>query len=391
MDIGMHGDITVATLKSGTYQALCRYRDLDGVTRRVTASGRTKTAARQALTAKLKERSRGSTADLTRDSRLTDLARAWLQSHDAGESSRELYESSVERHLIPKLGGLRIREVTTPRADDFLARVAEPHPGGKKKSNGEPVMVGGPTAAKTARVVLTQVMNLAVRYGLVDVNPVREARTPKQAPKKVRALTADELQQLIAHVQEWAGAGQYGPARDQDILDMIDVLVGTGIRPGEVLALRWADGVKLDSESIVITGTAKRSKNLGLHRQDHPKTDGSVRELQIPAFVVSVLRRRRLRAGGNEYVFPNRDGGLREPANLNRVWRQARGDEWAWVTPKSFRAAVATIIDRESDSAHAASQLGHSQDSVTRKHYIERDLKASDNSLILERFRAQSS
>jgi len=377
-------------MKSGNYQALCRFRDLDGVTRRVTASGRTKKEARNALSSKLKDRMQGQGENITRDSRISDLARVWLKQHDASESAKELYAGSIERHLNPKIGSLRIRELTPFRADRFLEAVGTKHPGTHTKSDGSPVIIGGPSAAVTARVVLTQMMSMAVRYELADVNPVREARTPKAVRGKVRALTSDELQELISDVQRWAQEGQYGPSRDETILDMIDVMVGTGIRPGEVLALRWSDGVSLgESPTITITGTVKRSKGKGLHRQDNPKTEGSERVLRIPEFVASVLRRRRLKANGNDLVFPNRNGDLREPANLNRIWRQARGDRWDWVTPKSFRAAVATIIDRESDSRHAASQLGHTNDSVTRKHYIERDLRATDNTAILERFRAQ--
>ena len=388
LDIGTHGDITVNVLPSGKYQALCRYRDLDGATRRVTASGRTKKDARNALTRKLKERSRGHEDVLTRDSKVSDLARVWLEHHEASDGSRELYQGSIDRHIIPKIGALRVHEVTTPRADKFLERVGSPHPGGHLKADGTPVMIGGPTAAKTARVVLTQMMSMAVRYGLLDVNPVREARTPSAQRKTTRALSSDELRSLLEHVQEWVESGTSGPARDQDIVDMIEVMVGTGIRPGEVLALRFSDGVNLGATpSITITGTVKRTKAQGLHRQDAPKTQDSERELRIPPFVAQILRARKLQSGGNDLVFPNRNGDLREPANLNRVWRQARGEEWAWVTPKSFRAAVATIIDREADSQHAASQLGHTSDAVTLKHYIARDRTAADNSDILERFR----
>lgn len=388
LSLGTHGTIKVVESAAGTFQATCRYRDMDGVTRRVTATGRTKRAANDALGAKIAVRNRGHDDDLTTASRIQDLAKVWLAQHEASPGALEQYAGTIERHITPKIGSLRVRELTPGRADKFLQLVGTKHAGTHTKANGEPVLIGGPSAAVTARAVLTQMMSMAVRYELCDVNPVREARTPKTSRKPVRALTPEMLQQLLAHVKEWAAGGTYGPPRDQSVLDMIEVLIGTGVRPGEVLALRWSDGVILSDEPYIeITGTAKRTKALGLHRQDNPKSESSERQLRIPDFVVSVLRRRRLRANGNDYVFPNRDGELREPANLNRLWRDVRGEEWAWVTPKSFRAAVATVIDRESDSTHAASQLGHSNDAVTRKHYIEHNKMATDNRVILERFR----
>lgn len=388
LSIGTYGQITIKSTSAGTFQAMCRYRDMDGRTRKVTATGRTKREAKDSLTVKLRERARGHDDVLTARSTVADLARVWISKHDASPGAMEQYQGTIDRHIVPKVGALLIRELTPARADRFIEDVSKKHAGTQTKSDGTPIMIGGATAAKSARVVLTQMFSMAVRYELCDTNPVREVRTPKAQKNRVRALTADELHELIDDVREWAAAGTYGPARDQDVLDMIDAMVGTGFRPGEVLALRWSDGVHLsDVPTLEVTGTAKRTKAKGLHRQEYPKTDGSERVARIPAFVASMLRRRKLRSGGNDYVFPNRDGELREPSNFNRLWRQARGEKWEWVTPKSFRAAVATIIDREADSSSAASQLGHTSDAVTRRHYIERDKTVVDNTEILERFR----
>lgn len=388
LSVGTYGQITIKSTSAGTFQAMCRYRDMDGRTRKVTATGRTKREATDTLTSKLRERSRGHDDVLTARSTVADLARVWISKHEASPGALEQYQGTIDRHIVPKVGALLIRELTPARADRFIEDVSKKHAGAQTKSDGTPIMIGGATAAKSARVVLTQMFSMAVRYELCETNPVREVRTPKVPKSRVRALTTEELHDLIDDVREWATSGTYGPARDQDVLDMIDALVGTGVRPGEVLALRWSDGVQLgEIPTVKITGTAKRTKSRGLHRQDYPKTEESERVLRIPDFMASMLRRRKLRSGGNDYVFPNRDGGLREPANFNRLWRQVRGEKWAWVTPKSFRAAVATIIDREADSSSAASQLGHTTDAVTRRHYIERDRTATDNSEILQRFR----
>jgi integrase len=95
------------------------------------------------------------------------------------------------------------------------------------------------------------------------------------------------------------------------------------------------------------------------------------------------LRRRPSSVKGDR-VFPNRNGDPMEPANFRRLWREARGDVWSAVKPSSFRKAVATLIERESGSLIASRQLGHSSDTITKKHYIERNQHAPDSSLILE-------
>ena len=117
------------------------------------------------------------------------------------------------------------------------------------------------------------------------------------------------------------------------------------------------------------------------------KTEAGRRVLTLPDFAVSMLRRRRLSVG-SDLVFPNRNGDPMEPANFRRTWREARGEKWAEVEPRAFRRAVATLITREKDSMAAAAQLGHrGGDSVTWKHYIERETLAPDSSATLGKFR----
>ncbi|WP_280242970.1 hypothetical protein [Nocardia abscessus] len=65
---------------------------------------------------------------------------------------------------------------------------------------------------------------------------------------------------------------------------------------------------------------------------------------------------------------PNRDGGIWDPDNFNRQWRQARGEKFAWVTPKTFRKTVASLIANQYDPQAADQQLGHANDSVTKRH-----------------------
>ncbi|MEV4233898.1 tyrosine-type recombinase/integrase [Nocardia sp. NPDC050408] len=86
-----------------------------------------------------------------------------------------------------------------------------------------------------------------------------------------------------------------------------------------------------------------------------------------------------------DLVFPNRDGGIWDPHNFNRLWRQARGEKFAWVTPKTFRKTVASLIADEYGPQAAAQQLGHANDSVTKRHYIDQPTEAPDFTAALGR------
>lgn len=87
-----------------------------------------------------------------------------------------------------------------------------------------------------------------------------------------------------------------------------------------------------------------------------------------PATALTMLRRRKLAAGGRGPVFPGSRGGWRDPSNTSRDLRNARGSEGiAWVTNHVCRKTAATELDQAGLSARQiADQLGHSKVSMTQ-------------------------
>ena len=84
--------------------------------------------------------------------------------------------------------------------------------------------------------------------------------------------------------------------------------------------------------------------------------------------------RRRPGARFDDPVFPSVEGGIRDPCNVRREFRAARGDdELSWVTTHTFRRTAATILDQAAIPARlVADQLGHSRPSVTQDFYLGR-------------------
>lgn len=94
----------------------------------------------------------------------------------------DLYRRQLKNHVLPALGDLRLGEVTTPRVDRVVGAV-------KKNS--------GIATAKTCRSMISGVMALAVRYGAVSANPVRDvARIERGHKPPARALTDAERMEL---------------------------------------------------------------------------------------------------------------------------------------------------------------------------------------------------
>jgi integrase len=77
-----------------------------------------------------------------------------------------------------------------------------------------------------------------------------------------------------------------------------------------------------------------------------------------------------------DLIFPSTLGGLRDPNNLAKQWRQVRGDlgeTLEKVTGHSFRKTLASLVTTEtSDPSVAADVLGHASTSTTLRHYISR-------------------
>lgn len=368
LPIGGLGTIRVDSLGPHRWQAVAYTRDTDGVRRRIKATAPTKAKARTALLARHSTRTPPSRGALTGATTVRDAAQRWLeqiQDSDLKTGTLRIYANAVRVHITPLIGSLRLREVTASQVQAFLTAVTA-----GREADGR--TLGGPTTAHQCRAALSQIMRMCVLDGALTTNPVESTRTVKRPTAPVSALTPDQVHAIREHVITWGQQVTHGPRRPwQLLLDFLDVLAGTGCRPGEVLALRWED-VDLTAGTIRVTGTLVPVAG-GLERQA-PKTATSARWFRVPAFVVQVLRLRRLRMGVAEGpVFATSKGTWLRDSNMRRLWRSARGEQWEHVTFAAYRKAVATVIERSEGMAAAAGQLGHSSPDITRRHYVERE------------------
>ncbi len=128
-----------------------------------------------------------------------------------------------------------------------------------------------------------------------------------------------------------------------------------------------------------VTGTVVQSKGRGAMRQDHPKTDASVRHVAVPNFAAEVLQRRlnlmSLEDSGRT-IFANRSGGPLSPYNVRRTFRdflRIAGLNDTGISLRWYRRTAATVIARGMGSDAAATFLGHTSTAITEGHYIEHD------------------
>ncbi|WP_183100140.1 tyrosine-type recombinase/integrase [Nocardioides pelophilus] len=362
------------------YRARTRFRDFDGVTREIKGTGRSAAAAVRELKAKIADRSAPSGDLIDSDMRISQVADIWLSLYRAEQRSEATtaneYQRIIENVINPAIGNIRLREATAGRLERLI-RSQDSH-----------------SRRKKTKTVLKMMFDAAVIDDAVPANPVSSTSRLRGQKKDVQALSVEDLNAVRSAVDAWMTKKRPGPKPNQDMPDIVDLLLATGCRIGEVLAIRWTD-IDLSGvpPTVSISGTIKTETGKGTYRKPKPKSDASKRTIALPPFAVDVLMRRRIEQRPNHYnaVFATRNGTWHQVGNIERRWRTIRADTgFDWVTPHTFRKTVATLIDRLVDSDTAARILGHSSDAITKEFYIEKDRTTPDVTHILQSFAAKA-
>lgn len=404
--VGTYGQVKTNRDGEG-WRSRAYVRDPDGRRREVSRWRDTRAGAERALRDALKVREHaGASDELGPESRFGVVLDAYLadvlKSSKAANTVR-LYRLAVENHVRPALGELRLRELTVPRVDAALRAITA---------------ASGTGTGKTARSVLGSAVGMAVRLGAMPSNPVRDASpTSRVTSKEVRSLTIDEQWRVM----DAPRASERAVALD--LPDLIDWMLGTGMRIGEAIAIR-DDVLDLDAGTVEVNATVVRITKreaadlgipAGLYVQERPKSAAGWRVLALPVELVDMLRRRRgeLRLDGPSKVlrldksghahesaialaFPSPTGKLRDPSNTSADLRvvldaiDCPDDEpvgpLGWVTSHVFRKTAATRLDDAGMSARQiADVLGHEKPSMTQDVYMGRKVVSAEAALILAR------
>ncbi len=257
---------------------------------------------------------------------VADLVDHWLHQLRAngqleGTTINE-YERILRTLVVPRLGGLRLGELTTERFNKVLSDL------GTQSVNRQ----------RKAKVVTGAMLDSAVALGALEHNPVRGSLSISRPRPTAQLLAPDEVEKVRAAVRDWLVKDRPDPKSSGDMADIIELMLATGARIGEVLALRWRD-IDLRVRTLDINATIKTESDLGTYRKSLSHT----RLVALPEVAVLVLGRRRSRTpdGFNDAVFPTRNGTWQQVNNVERRWRQIRHEAGLdWMILDMFRRAL---------------------------------------------------
>ena len=344
--------------KNGRWRALVDVgADASGKRQRKKVSGRT----RAEVLLKMREVLRDAEDGLASGGRhltVAALAEAWLR-HGSGElsaSTLEVRTWAVRQHLVPFLGARRVRQLSAEDVSLFLQDLGQD---GYARASLEKV-----------RGVLIQVLRHAERQGLVARNVAAIVPTPAGPRAEGRSLTVPQARVLLE-------AAHGHPLQAAFVLGLT-----CGLRPGELLGLKWED-VDLDQGVVRVSRAVSRVG--GTVALGPTKTASSRRQLRLPAGTEDALRQHRTRQQARQevmgehwqdlgLVFPTGRGTLLDPANLRRalgtVTEKAGLGHWH---PHELRHSAASLLSAAGvPLEEVADVLGHASTRVTSATYRHR-------------------
>ena len=295
----------------------------------------------------------------------------WLEECDRLELSPTTlrnYRAQVEHTIRPALGKVQLNRLTSKNLDALY---------GAMKENGK--------SAKTIRnhhAVISAALHQGVRWGWVRTNVAEMAKPPRVAHKRVSVPSLDVVRDVIEAAER----------RDPRLAPLLMLAALTGMRRGELCALRWSD-VDLDAGTVHVTRSVVVVPN-GL-AEKATKTDRG-RGVALDPVGVAVLSQHLARTtqwiseAGNRlasdaFVFsPSIEGTTPfRPDNVTSFFIRVRNEVGApQVRLHDLRHFTATqLIGAGVDVRTVAGRLGHSDPSVTLRVYShaleERDRAAA--------------
>lgn len=298
-------------------------------------------------------------------SRLTvaDYMRKWLQDAAARVAPKTLerYQGIMEGHVIPALGNVLLSKLKPLHIQSFYAKaLADGRKDGKGGLSSQSVL--------HFHRVLHKALEQAVKWQLLVRNPADAVQPPRPQRQHMAALDENEISALLKSLD---GNRLYLP---------VALAVATGLRRGELLALRWQD-IDLESAQLTVARSLEQTKgNLNFKA---PKTDRSRRRIALPQVIVRLLRAHkakqaqwRLKLGpiyqDQNLVLARDDGAPWPPDNFSTAFADhiRRHPKLAKVRFHDLRHTHATQLLKQGVHPKIVSErLGHSNISITLDTY----------------------
>jgi integrase len=231
---------------------------------------------------------------------LGEYLEEWFKSHgpNLAPSTHDSYRMILDRHLIPNLGEIPLSQLEPMQIQAYYGKALEK------------------LSARTVRyhhTVLRQALKQAVKWRRIVSNPADATTPPRARRPQVRALSPNEVGRLLK------------TAKNTPYYALIYTALFTGLRRGELLALKWSN-VDLSKRAITVRESVIRLQGEFVFRQT--KTEKGRRQVLLPQRLIPILKnqrkeylRRRLNIGqpyrDKNLVFCGKYGDPLDPTEVS--------------------------------------------------------------------------
>lgn len=302
----------------------------------------------------------------------------WIEEYKEStvkKNTVETYRIIYKKHIKKSLGSRKIKEVRP----EMIQRLYN----SLKKDGSSKAMI------QTVGTILHSMFQQAYKNEMIQKNPVSMATIPKMKNKKEpRVMTLEEQKLFMEY------------AKNEEIGDICELFLSTGLRSGELRGLEWED-IDFKNKVVHVTGTLCYSTETGW-RKDTPKTRTSKRDIPMLNNVEILLKRVKRRQmerklymgdkwqtvkGFENLVFldvsglPMYQSSLRSKIDKIQGKIVKDGHEFERITPHTFRHTFATrCIENGVPPQVLKGILGHSSLSMTMDLYahVLPDTKAKE-------------
>jgi integrase len=322
-----------------------------------------KADAKLKLAALVTENARGDFVDASKTT-ISEFIERWIRdwalSH-VSEKTLERYSELLRNHVAANIGDIRVQKLRALHLNELYGMLL------RGTATRRPI---APRTVGHVHRVLHRALGHGRRWGVVNQN-VGELVTPPRVPAiELEILDPIEVQTVLRGL------------KGRSIYSICLTALATGMRRGELLALRWCD-VDLQGAAIQVEQSLEQTRKYGL-RFKSPKTKYGRRRITLPPSAVTELREHRKlqqesrlalglgKAAADALVFPTWEFKPRSPNSLTKEWKEAvlRTPRVRPVTLHSLRHTHAShLIAAGLDVLAISRRLGHSSPTITLSIY----------------------
>lgn len=229
------------------------------------------------------------------------------------QSTAVSYECYIRKHIIPLLGKLPLSELNVTAFQKFFNSKREAY---------------SPKTISNMRMMLHTCLNVALVNDLIPKNYIEYVKIPSVRRKEMRVFSREEQEKLMRELKNTKERYAFG----------IFLCITTGIRVGELCALKWED-IDFNLKSMRICKTLQRLPKLASDKSKckteivigPPKSIASVREIPLESAIIKEMSRYRNNikeiygdsiANQDEYIITSKHNTPIEPRTMQDVFKR---------------------------------------------------------------------